>query len=220
MLPKKTGKQLDREIEQSLLDAKVASRHSAKALTTLARMGTKPSQWQLTPIEWVEEEREVPGLVRCPTCQGRKFVRIEGGEVIPRPPANSPDSFVYDQEARRDAHRAHKLYGNCPTCGQKKRGWGTIPQGKIKGMVREKVEVGYPQFPPGTQFDSQYHGGHNCNLCNKWIMKSGRVPVHATGDDGVTHGMFVGEDCARKFLDVRIKRDKNSIMESGNARDD
>lgn len=220
MPPKKTAKQLDRDIEQALLIAKATSPHSAKALTTLARMGTTPSQWQLTPIRWVEEEREVDGLVRCPTCHGHKFVRIVGREVIPPPPANAPhqESFAYYNEARRDAHQSHQPYGNCPTCGQMKRGWGMIPQGKVRGRVRAKVMVGYPQFPPGTRFDSQYASGMHCHLCNKLVMKSHRVPVHATGDNGVSHGMFVGEDCARKFLDVTIKRDDDSIMETGNAR--
>jgi len=214
-MPKTPAKQHAREIKQSLLIAEATSPHSAKALTTLKRMGTSPSQWQLTPIKWVEEEREVPGMVTCPTCHGQKFVRMEGGVVIPPPPTD--DRFVYANEAFQEANRARKPYGNCPTCGQFKRGWGVIPQGKIRGMVRAKVMVGYPQFPPGTRFDSQYAAGMHCHLCNKLVMKSHRVPVHATGDDGVTHGMFVGEDCARKFLDVKLKRDDDSIMETGNA---
>ena len=78
--------------------------------------------------------------------------------------------------------------------------------------------VGYPRFPAGTIFDSRFWGGLHCNLCNKLILKSNRVPVYATGDDGVTHGMFVGEDCARKFIDVKIRRGEDSIMETGNAR--
>lgn len=218
MVKKKTPAQLDREIAQSLMIATPPSPHSAKALTTLARMGTTPSQWQLTPIAWIEEEREVPGLVTCPTCRGRKFVRIVEGKVIPPPSANSSESFAYGNEARREALRGNKPYGNCPTCGQMKRGWGMIPQGKVKGMVRAKVMVGYPQFPPDTRFDSQYAAGMHCHLCNKLVMKSRRVPVHATGDDGVTHGMFVGEDCAQKFLDVKLKRKDDAIMETGNAR--
>lgn len=218
MPKKKTPAQLDREIAESLAIAGATTPHSAKALATLAMMRTAPSQWQLTPIEWVEEEREVPGLVTCPTCHGHKFVRIEGGHVIPPPPINSRDSFAYNNDARRDAYKTNQRYGNCPTCGKQKGGWGMIPQGKIKGMVRAKVMVGYPQFPPGTRFDSRFAGGLHCNLCNKLVMKSHRVPVHATGDDGITHGMFVGEDCARKFLDVKLKREEDSIMETGNAR--
>ncbi len=193
------------------------SSHSDKALATLGGMQTQPSQWQLTPIEWVEEEREVPGLVTCPTCRGGKFVRVENGQVIPPPPTGSGDKFDYQNAARRDAYAAGLRYGNCPTCAKRKRGWGMIPQGKIGGLVRERVMVGYPKFPMGTRFDSRFHGGLHCHLCNKLIMRSRRVPVHATGDDGVVHGMFVGEDCARKFLDVRIRRDDNSVMESGDG---
>ena len=215
MPTRKTSRQLDREIAESLTGATTS--HSAKALATLARMNTTPSQGQLTPIEWIEEEREVPGLVTCPTCDGQKFVRLVGGQGIPPPPPNSRDSFDYRNEARREAFKANRPHGNCPTCGAWKKGWGIIPRGKIKGTVRANVMVGCPQFPPGTRFDSRFFGGLHCNLCNKLIMKSNRVPVHATGNDGVTHGMFVGEDCARKFLDVRLKREDDAIMESGNA---
>ncbi len=184
--------------------------HSAKALATLNIMETTPSQWKLTPIQWVEEDREVMGLIECPTCRGRKFVRIEDGQVIPPPPppgshAYGGDAYHnasqasrdYDIAAHRDAFRANKNYGNCPTCAKRKGGWGMIPQGKIPGLVLARVKVGYPKFPPGTQFDSRFHTGNHCGLCNKLVLRSHRVPVHATGRDGVTHGMFVGEDCAQ-----------------------
>lgn len=221
-MKRKTGRQLDIEIDAALASssagsAGTSSPHSAKALATLSIMGTVPSQWRLTPINWVEEEREIPGLVECPTCLGGKFVRIEDGRVISPPPTNSSRDFDYRNAARRDSLQAGKRYGNCPTCVVSKRGWGLIPQGKVKGMVRAKVMVGYPKFPTGTRFDSRFFGGMHCNLCNKLILKSNRVPVHATGSDGVTHGMFVGEDCARKFLDVKIKRDDGAIMETGNG---
>jgi hypothetical protein len=214
---KKNPAQLDREIAESLAIAGATTPHSAKALATLARMDTTPSQWQLTPIDWVEEEREVPGLIPCPTCHGGKFVRIEDGRVIPSPPINTPDRFEYRNAAKHEASKANKPYGNCPTCAKRKGGWGMIPQGTIKGMVHAKVMVGYPRFPPSTRFDSRFAGGLHCNLCNKIVMKSHRVPVHAIGDNGVTHGMFVGEDCAKKFLNVKLMRDEDSIMEAGNA---
>ncbi len=209
-MPKKTAA-LERKITQIVQDTK----HSTKALDTLALMGTSPSQWHITPLEWIEEEREVDGLVRCPTCQGHKFVQIEDGRVVP-PPRDDPN-MDYHRAATAAARAANRPYGNCPTCAQPKRGWGMIPQGKVKGRVRALVKVGYPKFPPGTRFDSRFWGGLHCNLCNKLILKSNRVPVDATGEDGVTHGMFVGEDCARKFLGVRLKRDEGSLMETGNA---
>lgn len=222
-MSKKTPAQHEREIAQIIdgysssslpSSATRGTAHSAKALTTLARMRTAPDQWGITPIDWVEEEREVAGLVPCPTCHGRKFVLLVDGQVVPRP-GNTPDSFSYDKDASRESRRSGKFYGNCPTCGVQKRGWGIIPQGKVKGRVTSRVMVGYPRFPPGTVFDSQYAAGMRCHLCNKTILKSNRVPVHAVDDAGVTHGMFVGEDCARKFLGVRLARESDSIMEAG-----
>lgn len=218
MAKKKSPAQLDREIAASLAIAGATTPHSAKALVTLAQMGTTPSQWKITPIKWVDEEREVTGWVECPTCHGRKFVRIDAsGSVIPRPPRGTNAADEYDTAARRDAYQANRNHGNCPRCGKQTRGWGMIPQGSVKGLVRREVKVGYPQFPAGTRFDSRFGSGMNCALCNKLILKSGRVPVHATGADGVKHGMFVGEDCGKKFLDVKLKRDEDSIMETGNA---
>lgn len=237
-MPKqKTPAQLHREVVELLAASAVpdapatptspapalgAKSHSAKALSTLAIMGTAPSQWRLTPIDWVREEREVRGSVTCPTCRGEKFVRIEGGRVLPPPEARSDggsdrDSRDYHSAARRDALQARMPYGNCPTCARRRRGWGMIPQGKVDGMVRTRVMVGYPRFPPGTRFDSRFFAGAHCNLCNKLVMKSRRVPVHATGNDGVAHGMFVGEDCARKFLGVTLRREGDSILETGNG---
>jgi hypothetical protein len=214
-MPKRT-KQIDAEISDVLSAPAIAktTSHSVKGLATLAIMGTVPAQWSLTPIRWIEEEREVMGQVTCPTCHGGKFVRIEDGRVIAPPSDNSSDGFDYRNAARRDALRAGRTYGNCPTCAKRKGGWGLIPQGKVAGLVRERVMVGYPKFPSGTRFDSRFFAGMHCNLCNKLIMKSHCVPVHATGDDGVTHGMFVGEDCAKKFLDVKLKRAKGSIVET------
>lgn len=211
---RKTPAQLDREISDIMssppaVSSPPSSSHSAKAMGTIKIMGTTPAQWRLTPIRWIEEERDVVGLVTCPTCHGSKFVRFADGLVVQRPRGD----VEYAKEARSESFRSGRLHGNCPTCAKRKGGWGMIPQGKVAGVVRAVVQVGYPDFPPGTVFDSRFHGGTRCNLCNKTVLKSGRVPVHAVGDGGVTHGMWVGEDCARKFLDVKIKRPKTSVME-------
>lgn len=195
--------------------------HSEKAMATLAGMNTAPADWQLTPIKWVEEEREVMGEVTCPTCRGHRDVcRDADGKVIPPPVLveyGQPGSFdsvekvnQYQLAARKQSRPS---YGNCPTCRNRK-GYCT---GRVKGLVRARVMVGYPQFPKGTKFDSRFIGGCHCHLCNKQILKSWRVPVHGGGADGRTHGMWVGEDCARKFLDVKVKRAADSIMEDGNG---
>jgi hypothetical protein len=88
-----------------------------------------------------------------------------------------------------------------------------IPRGTVRGLVERMVMVGYPQFPAGAKFDSRFVGrdAYCCQLCGKTIEKSGRVPVNTDG--AAPHAMWVGEDCARKFLDVRIQRKADSVME-------
>lgn len=77
----------------------------------------------------------------------------------------------------------------------RKRGYSL---GTVKGPVQKMVMVGRPKWPQGVKFDSRFHSGCHCGLCNKSINKF--VPVVAVDAAGVAHGMWVGEDCARKFL--------------------
>jgi hypothetical protein len=212
----------------------MALSHSDKALATMMAMGTTPDDWHLTPIKWVEEEREVMGQVTCPLCKGTKWVRYtpetlslpeRERTVIPPPPRVSDYRVVMDyehaaqREARGRASSFHNTFGNCPKCtvykrGGKFTGGGLYTTGKVPGLVWKKVLVGYPQWPKGVRFDSRFESGSHCHLCGKLIMKSWRVPVDATGVlDGKVHGMYVGEDCAKKFLHVKLKRDPESVME-------
>ena len=211
----------------------MASTHSDKALATIYAMGTTPDDWHLTPIVWREEEREVPGEVECPLCDGTKWVRFTVASmglpereraVIPVPSWDDRKALLdYQHEAKREAHGRQSFYansyGNCPKCTVNKRrgkftGGGLYTTGKVKGLVRAKVLVGYPQWPSGVRFDSRFGGGMHCNLCNKLILKSWRVPVDATSAlNGKVHGMYVGEDCAKKFLGVKLKREEDSVME-------
>jgi hypothetical protein len=73
-MTKKTSAELNRDISRFLATpaTPASTPHSAKALATIRIMGTEPSQWSLTPIKWAKEEREVVGLVTCPTCRGSK----------------------------------------------------------------------------------------------------------------------------------------------------
>lgn len=199
-------------------------KHSDKALETLRQMGTQPGEWHLTPIEWVEEEREVPGDVRCPECDGGKWVVYdENGDAgtVPKLVTGTGDYSAriesqrarddYQRQARRSSPGSH--YGNCRRCrGTRPGRFYNIPKGTVRGRVLAKVMVGYPIFPAGARFDSRFSdNGNCCELCDKLIQKSGRVPVNTDGNPA--HAMWVGEDCARKFLDVKIKRAANAVME-------
>lgn len=200
-------------------------KHSDKALATLTQLATTPEQWVLTEIKWVEEERLVPGQVKCPECGGHKWVRYDAeGKPIARPPeavdrGNYREYYAAQRLQEEYDHLARKefgggYYGNCKRCKGTRGRWHGIPKGTVSGMVLAKVKVGYPQWPAGTRFDSRFNdGAHRCHLCGKPIEKSGRVPVNTRPGSGVVHGMYVGQDCARKFLAVTIKREDTSIME-------
>ncbi len=112
--------------------------------------------------------------------------------------------IVWTRELREIAVRVI-----CPDC----RGFGNVPDSKerctrcgggwakkVTVMVKRMVHVGTPQWPVGTKFDARFNAGCHCHLCNKVVLKTGKVPVVGTGADGVVHGMWVGCDCAKKFL--------------------
>ncbi len=204
--------------------------HSDKGLKTLELLGTRPSEWMLTPIKWVKEKREVLTEVCCPTCEGNKRVLFdEQRNVKPKParmanPAYSKeyegddwDSARYTEAraAYRAAEEARNAYeteadaafpkwsglGNCPQCITKRTGYKT---GRAMVLVLREVMIGYPQWPKGVQFDSRFCNDSSCQLCNKLIKKGGFVPVCTVPNHPYPKGMWVGEDCARKFLSVKV----------------
>lgn len=188
--------------------------HSIKALETLRQMNTVPENWGLVEIIWKKELRKVRTKVRCPECFGTGRATYEGngdGSL-----ANESDllkSVGYQhlkaEQLKKDRNLKTRNCKCCPVV-QKTVSWGANyikGTGEIYEMVERKVKVGYPQFAADTKFDSrfQYSDGrsfHHCALCSKGINQSGRVPVTGKGADGIIHGMWVGEDCAKKFLGV------------------
>lgn len=175
--------------------------HSDKGNETLSLMGTEAKDWGLAAIRW--EKRMVPTevWVLCPSCGGSGEIGTVEGKTV--------NSCTAWNAGARDTIRP------CPTCvrGSRNRKYyhskevGFCDHHGEKGLVREtKVierEIGIVQWATGTRFDSRFFSGMRCGLCGK-VVPSGRfVPVTGKGADGVVHGMWVGEDCARKFFGVK-----------------
>ena len=77
---------------------------------------------------------------------------------------------------------------------------GTTGEWKKKPVTIGKVM--WPKNDEGdliTKFDSRF-GHHDCMVCGKPHIKSGLVPVMAKDDEEEWHGMWVGQDCAKKFM--------------------
>ncbi len=75
-----------------------------------------------------------------------------------------------------------------------------------------KVMVGYPQWAKATNFNSRFRHS-DCNLCGKTLKRGDAYPVTGRGDDGIIHGMWVGADCAQKFLGIKnFKKTENQVM--------
>lgn len=207
------------------LDFKVPEgTHSDKAMATFQAMGTLPGQWRLADIRWVTERRMVPGEVSCPDCDGWKLsLKDAAGKPVPCPkplPYGHADHYKAEGARRNWVHEARKAdggigsRGTCDRCrcrNSRARMYG-YSTGKVEAMVEREVMVGYPVWPEGTVFDSRFRHS-DCELCGKSIPSGERVPVHTTGC-APEHGMLVGTDCARKFLNVTLKLKDDQMVET------
>lgn len=191
--------------------------HSDKAKATLAAMGILGATFTVPNFRWVEEERLVLREVTCPSCDGGKYVQYDAeGKLIPRPKwinygqpghyERERERSAYDREARKNARGS---FGNCTTCMNKRTKWGRICTGKVEATVTATVLVGYPIWPEGTVLDSRFQSGGCCQLCNKRVPSRRFVAVHAPDAQGKHHALWVGEDCARKILSVKVPKTPN-----------
>lgn len=179
--------------------------HSPKALETFRQMGTEPTDWGFTEIEWKKELRNVLTKIDCPDCHGngRRLIMPDGTKadyntVEAEVGYGKGDHFGWLKRKETWEKEVGAKYGKCPTCPPKR--YGDAGTGNVIRMVEREIMTGYPQWADGTLFDSRFGIGCDCGLCNKTIMKSHLVPVTAKGSDGRIHGMWIGEDCAKKFM--------------------
>lgn len=174
----------------------MTNKHSDKAMKTLEAMGTTATDWKQADIRWVVEKRMMMRPVTCPTCDGERriYVMPDSEEEVVRPEGML--SWQFQIFARENKFRERR----CQTCFSRKEGWST---GRVLGPKLVEVMVGYPVWPQGTRFDSRFRSAvtdrYCCELCSK-SLKSYQVPCVGRGADGVAHGMWVGMDCAKKFL--------------------
>lgn len=201
----------------------MTNKHSEKGLKTIQLMNTKPEDWSLTPIRWEYETRTVQVQQACPVCHGTKRTYVVSATGEP-----SKDATFNNINDRTDGGwRSLNHYDACPNCISAKT---KRPTGKVLVLEEVKVLVGYPVWAKDTVFDSRFEDGLYsrdyltnsgkrvkcvCSLCSKSItgLFSYRVPVQAKGPDGIIHGMWVGQDCAKKILGVEVVLDASQRAE-------
>lgn len=87
----------------------------------------------------------------------------------------------------------------CPTCPRRKN-WPMHGTGEVTQHIEREVEVGYLDWPKGTDFRSRWAFTDQCNLCGKPVRYV--MPVLNEDHEGKPVGMWVGEDCYRTILGV------------------
>jgi hypothetical protein len=193
-------------------------KHSEKGLNTITRMNTVPADWAFVEIVWKEELRTVPTKCTCPHCSGTgkgwanwegaksyaEAKKITGKEMNALAIANGCNGSSF-YEVQKYANQNGWRRSGCEKCGQ---------TGRMMLPKERMVMVGYPQWHEATLFDSRFRN-FGCELCGKQVFKSNLYPVTARGADGRIHGMWVGMDCAKKFLGIKNfkKMTENEMLE-------
>ena len=207
--------------------------HSAKGLDTFAAMGTKPSDWGLADIKWETRLVKMTVWVKCPKCRLEGKVWKFGDKLVGHNELQKylKEKFSYGVE--RVAKERGGVQVTCPECPmvkwtRKERnylmedgGWSrhdnghqfgySTTNGLVKAERNVEREVGVVQWAAGTSFDSRFTEWSHCQLCAKAIPSRRFVPVTGKGADGRIHGMYVGEDCARKFMGIKNFRENQTV---------
>jgi hypothetical protein len=200
--------------------------HSSKAIKTIELMNTKPSDWGLVEIKYKREKRWVPEKRKCLFCWGNGscYVRKNGeSHDFWIGPDGKRRACLSGFEREKDIKKYKLEIGTCSKCNG----------GSVIKWLKKLVWIGYPQWHKKTLFDSRFEDGFYqnkrwenatakgktlkcvCALCSKSItgIFSGLVPVTGKGADGKIHGMWVGEDCARKFFGVKNFKKKDHVLD-------
>ncbi len=219
--------------------------HSDKGLETLTKMATVPSDWGLTAIKWVKKIVKCNVWVECPACEGQGLLWTLKGQAKPLAKKAALASIKAPENCYAKAYlRAPvAIESACPACpwvrgtrtgrlhfwevayedGSKHQGFSEThqEQGYVKADRMIEREVGIVQWHKDTQFDSRFayrYGSQHkeCELCAKAIPSNRFVPVTGKGSNSTIHGMWVGEDCGRKFFGIKNFK-KDQIVERPEA---
>lgn len=204
--------------------------HSEKALKTIAMMSTVPTDWGRTEIKW--EERRIPTevWVLCPSCAGSGRVGTLDGKTVPSHDAHNKGArdtirpcetcprvrwtrqgrrwyWQHGQEGDPGGDRHHGHPDSRPSYHEM--------NGLVLATLLVNQRVGVVQWAKNTHFDSRFAASWDqCQLCAKVVPSQIFCPVTGRGSDGVIHGMWIGQDCAKKFFQIKnFKKDEVVLRE-------
>lgn len=218
----------------------MAIEHSEKGLETLAQMATAPTDWGLAEIKWVKREIEQEVWIPCPKCEGRGALYNHKGW---RKASEMKQIFgEYINEWTWTAKGGGLKECDCPYLpprrtvryqvwgGPAKPGLDTMfydhfsrhDRGLVKAVRQVVRTVGIVQWHKDTKFDSRFRSrygvnGRECELCAKSIPSGRFVPVTGKGANGVIHGAWIGEDCARKFFGIKNFKKEHVVLRDQEA---
>jgi len=210
----------------------MSSKHSEKALATLADMGTDGKDWYHPPVRWEMEKRWLLTEVSCPDCKRQNLYRetyyaasdIETSSYGPnkehtvksvRPGARA---YQWPEAMRRTMHEyssreamASFVAVNglvkmpCQWCTG---GRYAQPTGLVKEPRLVDCNVGYLMWPEGAVEGSRFAITGQMSK-SRWHCQLCAKGINkslavplAHKKDGKLLKMFVGSDCARKFTAV------------------
>lgn len=206
--------------------------HSDKGLETLTQMKSVPTDWGLTEIKWEKRIVNDEVWVLCPLCGGDGRIGTVKGKTVNgceawnarahdtirtctkcpklRFTRKGREYFRENEDTKVWYNTGHEVSGAAHSNQY------SFANGLVLKVVPVEKLIGIVQWAKGTKFASRFaykHGattGHQeCHLCAKAIPSGRFIPTTAKIADGTILGMWVGEDCARKFFGIKnFKKDQ------------
>ena len=144
-------------------------------------------------------------IIKCETKRAKQESK-DGEWVVVEPAEYRPAMIVYFpcNKCCMGTTEGYSILRSRQQMNKRKVGF-SAEIGAIGKWSKMPMNVGVVQWPKDDQgnnlvrFDSRFHH-HDCMVCGKPHIKSGLVPVMATDDENQWHGMWVGQDCAKKFM--------------------
>ena len=144
-------------------------------------------------------------VIKCETKRAKQELK-DGEWVVVEPAEYRPALIVYFKCNKCEGGDAegYSVLKKKQVMNKRKVGF-TADVGTIGIWSKTPLNVGVVQWPKDDQdkhlvrFDSRF-SHHDCMVCGKPHIKSGLVPVMAKDDEEDWHAMWVGQDCAKKFM--------------------
>jgi hypothetical protein len=186
---------------------------SPKAAATFEDMGTNPKDWHKVRMKKCFEIREREVFTPCPTCDGNGYedwrtkAKCSGGCAVSE---SGTKLWLKWGESRNDPSKVVWQMRKVTSPNYQKY--------VVKQKLLCEVEWMEPDWLGTPVYASRFArrsggvtGAKQCELCAKAIPSGWFVAVETQPENGRVKAMYVGTDCAKNFLGLKLTTQEKEV---------